>query len=179
MTDLHLAPGCYGFALSFKEGSAECSTCQFAARCQVIGTEQLARRRLELGITAKPVKERKPRVVAAAVEAVAGSTLTGGLPKKVEELMQRIERAGIRVTEGLREGRNPFLGQKPAFLSVACHLILNIEQGVDRATLNKAFQKKLNWSEGTAAAHTTQAFQALIALGAAHEANGRLTLTRN
>lgn len=175
MTDLALAPGCYGFALSFKEGSPECSTCPFAGRCAVIGAEQLARRRLELGITVREKRAPKAAVKVAAI----GQVLTDTLPKKVEEVLQRIEAAGIRVTEALREGRNPFLNEKPAFLRVACHLILHMPQGIDRKTLALAFQKKLNWSEGTAAAHATQAFQALSHLGAAHDNNGRLTLTRN
>jgi len=51
-----------------------------------------------------------------------------------------------------------------------------MKAGIDRATLKTAFMRKLEWSEGTAAAHATQAFQALTALGAAIEQNGRLTL---
>ncbi|TXN07949.1 hypothetical protein FV222_01560 [Methylobacterium sp. WL103] len=179
MTDLSLAPGCYGFALSFKAGSPECSTCPFAGQCEITGAEQLARRRLELGITVREKRVRKPVAETEVAVAAIGQVLTDTLPKKVDELIQRIEKAGIRVTEALREGRNPFLNEKPAFLRVACHLILHMPQGIDRKTLSIAFQKKLNWSEGTAAAHATQAFQALSHLGAAHEANGRLTLSRN
>ncbi|AMB48375.1 hypothetical protein [Methylobacterium sp. AMS5] len=181
MTDIALAPGCYGFALSFKEGSPECSTCPFAGRCQAIGAEQLARRRAELGIVAPVKRTRTPSPAPAPVAAAtaAPGALTSEMPKKVAELLARIERMGIKVTEALAEGRNPFAGTKIGFLAVACHLMMKLDQGVERALLIKAFQQKLNWSEGTAAAHATQAFQALEALGAASNSNGRLTLMRN
>ncbi|MCP1540015.1 hypothetical protein [Methylorubrum extorquens] len=171
-----LRPGCYGFALSFRAEAPECIACPFAADCEQAGAEQLARRRAELGIV---VKEKKPKVMraprVAPADGHATAVLTDGLPKKVEELLTRIERAGIRVTEALAKRENPFTAS-PQFLRVTCHLLLNMQAGIDRKTLKVAFEKKLGWSEGTAAAHATQAFQALTALGAATEQNGRLVL---
>lgn len=175
MLTCDMRPGCFGFALSFREEAAECISCPFATECAKLGAEQLARRREELGIKVKPAKPKVVRQPAAPVEAHATGFLTDGLPKKVEELLGRIERAGISVTAALSRGENPFT-KDPAFLRVTCHLLLNMRAGVDRATLKLAFTRKLGWSEGTAAAHATQAFQALIALGAASENNGRLTL---
>lgn len=151
-------------------------SCPFSEGCAKVGAEQLIRRRAELGIVAKaprPKVVRTPRVVTE--PQMAAGVLTEGLPKKVEELLVRIERAGIRVTEALNKRENPFT-TTPAFLRVTCHLLLHLRGGIDRKTLMQAFVKKLGWSEGTAAAHATQAFQALTALGAAAEQNGRLTL---
>jgi hypothetical protein len=169
-----LRPGCFGYALSHREDAAECISCPFSEECARIGAEQLARRRAELGIVAKPrakvVRQPKPPA-----EVHATGVLTEGLPKKVEELLARIERAGISVTAALARGENPFT-TSPAFLRVTCHLLLHMRAGIDRTTLKTAFVRKLGWSEGTAAAHATQAFQALTALGAAAESNGRLTL---
>lgn len=169
-----LQPGCFGYALAYRAEAAECNSCPFATQCAEIAAAQLARRRAELGIVVreKPKVQRPQR---AATEVHATGVLTEGLPKKVEELLARIERAGISVTTALSKGENPFT-TSPAFLRVTCHLLLNMRAGIDRATLKTAFVRKLGWSEGTAAAHATQAFQALTALGAAIESNGRLTL---
>jgi hypothetical protein len=172
---LDLRPGCFGFALAYRAEAAECISCPFSAECAQISAEQLARRRAELGITPKEPRAQRPPRPRAPVEAHATGVLTEGLPKKVEELIGRIERAGISVTAALARRENPF-PSSPAFLRVTCHLLLHMAAGIDRATLKIAFVRKLGWSEGTAAAHATQAFQALTALGAATEQNGRLTL---
>ncbi len=170
-----LRPGCFGYALSFREDAAECISCPFAAECQAVGAAQLLRRREELGIKEKPTKPKVVRQPKPPAQIHATGVLTEGLPKKVEELLGRIERAGISVTAALARGENPFT-TSPAFLRVTCHLLLHMRAGIDRTTLKTAFVRKLGWSEGTAAAHATQAFQALTALGAAAESNGRLTL---
>lgn len=175
MLTLTLRPGCFGFALSYRAESAECISCPFAAHCARVSAEQLARRRNELGIKPKEPRAVRPARPQAPTEAHATGVLTEGLPKKVEELIDRIERAGISVTAALSRRENPFT-TSPAFLRVTCHLLLHLQAGIDRATLKTAFVRKLGWSEGTAAAHATQAFQALTALGAATEQNGRLTL---
>ena len=172
--DLHLAPGCFGSALTYKESQVECQTCPFAERCKPISEARMERLRAKLGIAvkpAKPVVERKQIVKDAGVMT---------LPKKVEELMERIDRAGIKITESLREGRNPFADKKkPAFLLVACHLLLHLSGNqISRQGLCEAFMKKFEWSEGTAAAHALQASQLLVAVGAATETDGRISLKR-
>ena len=176
LTSNDLRPGCFGFALAYRDDAAECLSCPFSGECAAVSAAQLARRRAELGIKPKEIVKQAPRPVAP-VEAHATAVLTEGLPKKVEELLQRLDRDGIRVTEALARRENPFTSS-PAFLRVACHLLLNLSTGFDRKTLKLALTKKLGWSEGTAAAHATQAFQALSALGAATEENGRLILRK-
>jgi hypothetical protein len=171
------APGCYGSALTFKPDALECKGCMFAARCGPLSAERLDALRARLGITGVPAP-RKARVTLSDI-ATAGPTLTNVLPKKVAELMERLERAGIKVTESFARGENPFTEKgKPAFLLITAHLLLNLQRGLGREELVRAYQKKLNWSLGTATAHAAQACQLLVALGAATEANGQLHLKR-
>lgn len=167
MIDETQAPGCYGSALTFDVGSAECSQCMFAAQCGPKSEARMRylREKLQLPMPkpkAKQVINTQPQVVEMS------------LPKKVVELLERIERASVRVTESLAAGRNPFI--KPAFMRVTCHLLLHLKDGIDTPTLTMALAKKLEWQTGTAAAHAIQARQALIALGAAVEHNGKLKL---
>ncbi len=99
------------------------------------------------------------------------------LPRKVQAVLARIEHAGVKVTEALRRGKNPFQHNWLRFLYVACAiLLLRQERGATREEVIDAFQKKMEWSEATAAAHFAQAVHALRALGAADVINGRLQL---
>lgn len=167
MIDETQAPGCYGSALTFDVGSAECSQCMFASQCGPKSEARMRYLREKLQLPMPKIKSKAPvDVQARAVEM--------SLPKKVVELLERIERAGIRVTESLKAGHNPFI--KPAFLRVTCHLLLHLKDGIDTPTLTTALARKLDWQTGTAAAHAIQARQALIALGTAEELNGRLKL---
>ena len=167
MIDETQAPGCYGSALTFDVGSAECSQCMFAVQCGPKSEARMRYLREKLNLPMPKTKAKPP--VAAQARPVEMS-----LPKKVVDLLERIERAGIRVTESLSQGHNPFT--KPMFLRVACHLLLHLPDGIDMPTLTRALAKKLEWQEATAAAHAIQARQALIALGAAEEHNGKLRL---
>jgi len=45
--DVSLAPGCYGMSMCFREGTAECSTCPFAASCKPRAEDQAAMLRRE------------------------------------------------------------------------------------------------------------------------------------
>lgn len=164
-------PGCFGQALTFNENLAECSSCPFAGECKIASAAALQRLRDHHGI----VVHRKGMRTKPASTATSSAALT--LPKKVEELLQRIERAGVRVSEALKEKRNPF-GRDFPFLRITAHLLLAVPFGVTREHLVTGFEQRLNWSKGTAAAHATQAFQALIALGVAEEIEGRLNLKR-
>lgn len=172
--DLSLAPGCYGMGLTFQAESAECRSCPFAVRCGEASANMLADLRAELGITTPAPPKTRPK------REVSGDDLTSTLPVKVQALMERIERAGIRVTEALARGENPIPEKGIPFLRVAFHLLLRLQGNtIHRDLLQSAFQKKLNWAPSTAAAHVVQTIQVLAALGAAEEHNGTITLKRN
>lgn len=173
--DVSLAPGCYGMSMCFKDGSTECSTCPFASSCKPLCEQQLAALRAELGIVVPVVKSQRPAAPKQHMTS-ALMELTDGLPKKVAAWILYIEREGIKVTEALSKGQNPFAGRRPAFLNVACALLLKRPQGIDRAIMEYAFCTKLQWKAETAASHITQARQILTALGAADEVDGMLKL---
>ncbi len=173
------APGCFGSALTYREGTPECSTCEFAANCAPVSQQRLMRLRERYGVQIGTKRQRDRakavEIVAFPPEVPAEVALT--LPVKVRELLARIEKHGIRVTAALREGKNPFAWDKLAFLYVACFLLLRRgRHGVDLKELTLAFKQKLDWNAGTAAAHVSQTVQALKALGAADFENGRLQL---
>ena len=178
MDDLEIsgAPGCFGIGLLYKTDSNECAACPFGQMCQPRAEAQLALLRGELGIVIPAVK--KPAIVKGATPTVSPTPFSTGLPKKVAELLQRIDKAGIKVTEALAEGRNPFTS-KPHFMRVTCHLLLKLgERGLPRDLLCTCFMEKLQWSKGTADAHVIQAVQTLKALGAANEIDGTLRLRK-
>lgn len=172
--DVTMAPGCYGMSMLYSEGSAECSTCPFATTCKPLGEQQLAMLRAELGIVV-PVRKTvavqpKPEIPQRILE------LTNGLPKKVAAWVYYIEKSGIKVTESLAQGRNPFQGKRPDFLNIACLLLLKCPQGVPRETMRYAFMSKLSWTPETATSHVTQTKQILGALGAADDLDGLLKM---
>ncbi|MCK1543301.1 hypothetical protein IVB12_15405 [Bradyrhizobium sp. 179] len=158
-------------SMCFREGTAECSTCPFAASCKPRAEAQLAMLRAELGVV---VPERKAAPKPAAPGPVM--ELTNGLPKKVAAWIAYIEREGIKINEALTKGENPFRGKRPAFLAIACHLLLKLPQGVSRDLLTQCFRDKLSWSAETTAAHVTQARQILAHVGAIEEVDGMIKL---
>jgi hypothetical protein len=166
------APGCFGSALTFKSTAPECISCQFATKCEPISTDRLAKLRAKFGIT-PPERQKSSRVQNGVQREHARPTFT--LSTKATELLNRIEKEGIRVTESLSRRQNPF-NSRPAFMKITCHLLLAMEDGLTRDILVAAFERKLNWANNTARTHALLATQVLTALGATHEINGRLKL---
>ncbi len=162
------APGCFGSALCFQAGSPECSSCPFQGACQPAAQRRTQELRTLLGLALKEPRLKKPIMPPVAPDAAQRT-----LPKKVEELLGRIERAGIRVTDSLNAGLNPF-AKGPTFLKMACHLLLRMPEGFTRQQLQQGLMTKLAWTQATANAHATQACQLLIAVGAAKLINGKL-----
>lgn len=168
------APGCYGSALAFDGESPVCQSCKFAQTCKVLHMENLAELRNRMGVKSKRANA-KP-VVQQPTSAPAALTV----PKKVQEIVDKLERAKIRVTEGFAEGRNPFMALQGAnFLKIAGHLLLKMDRPLDRQTLSFAYQQKLDFTEGTADSHARMAMQALIHIGAVHNIDGLIALRRS
>jgi hypothetical protein len=176
MIDLSLAPGCYGMSMCYRDGTAECGTCPFAASCKPLAEQQLAMLRAELGVVMPEHKSAEKPLKIAALASPAVMELTNGLPKKVAAWIAYIEREGIKVTEALTKGENPFRGKRPPFMAITCHLLLKLPQGVSRDLLARCLQEKLSWSAETTAAHVTQVRQILTALGAIDEVDGMIKL---
>lgn len=159
--DTGLAPGCYASPLIYKAKAKECAECVFGSTCGPSAAARLAVLHQHYGVKQAPVEKPLPAV----------------LPVKSQELIDRIKRTGIDIGQLMLTGVNPFR-TKPSFLKLACHLLIAIPGGVSRDNLRYAFKSKLNWTDGTAAAHVLQAVQVLRALGAAEEINGCISLKR-
>jgi hypothetical protein len=154
------APGCFGSPLTYKSDSVECSPCPFKEQCGDFSSKSLKHLRDQLGI---PIP-KKQRAFEAQEEGSIGMA-PPPVPKKVQELLDRFERSGLKITDALIEGRNPFKS-KPEFMRVTCHLLLNLKCGINQEMLRCAFQIKMEWTQGTAVSHAKQAIQTLEALGA-------------
>ncbi len=174
--NVSLAPGCYGMSMCYKEGSAECGTCPFASSCKPLCEQQLVMLRAEFGIVVPKSKTQRPAAQPALAVPADVMALTDGLPKKVAAWIHYIEREGIKVTETLMKGENPFTGRRPTFLNIACLLLLKKPAGVSRDLLRQCFMAKLSWSDETAASHITQTRQILCALGAVDDIDGMIKL---
>ena len=166
--DTALAPGCFGSPIIYRATGAECSTCLFMQQCAPQSIQRRALLHKEYGI-----QERKP-----AKQTVRFDEATMTLPKKVADLAGRIMRAGLDVAGDMRAGRNPF-AQRPAFLKIVCHILIALPLGASRKQLVYALQTKLGWKPETAAAHTLQAVQLLMALGAVRDIDGMITIRRD
>lgn len=178
MTELpqSLAPGCFGKALAYNPSLQECNTCPFAARCEPEATVERTRLQEKLGLSVRgPVKKQTPKPK----PEIEGAGLISELPVKVVGLLHSFERIGVKITEKLAKGENPFATEGPVFMRLTCHLLLHYEPGVDRPTLLHAMKKKLEYTDGTASALSTQAIQALIAVGAVTENNGKIFIRRS
>ncbi len=168
MIDETLAPGCFGSALTFELGSAECSQCMFAAQCGPKSAQRMEYLRAKFKVPARrTIKTTSPVARPGSAEL--------STPKPVTEMLDRIERAGIKVTEALRQRKNPFESGFLA-LKIACHVLLHMPEGVDQDRLKTALSKAYGGKDATAAAHAALAKQVLVALGAAIEMNGKLRL---
>lgn len=168
--DISHAPGCFGSAMTFSEEAAECRGCIFAGKCAPQSHERRQAMRVRLGLEPEPAPKR--------ITQKRTAEMTGGLPKKVAALLERFEKTGIKITDALRANRNPFEDQRPVFMRLTCHLLLRLPDGFSRMNLMTAFQRKLNWSEGTASAHVSQAIAVLTALDLIENLNGTIKLKR-
>jgi hypothetical protein len=170
------APGCYGSALTYEEGAPECASCPFAQNCAPLSAASLARIHEKYGI--KPKAPAKRPAPAAPVVPVSKSIFTDRLPAKVVSLIETLERRGVRITESLRQGRNPFT-EKPVAFRIACHLLLRSREGVDVPMLTQALQLKLNYTKAAADSNARVALQVLEAVGATVDVGGKIMIRRS
>jgi hypothetical protein len=175
--NLQLAPGCFGLAMTYREGARECSACPFASACAPLAAENLTILRAELGIN---VPVLAVDVAKSHAKVAKADTLIDFVPKKVEAQLARAERLKIQITPALERSENPFKGKKPRFLEVAFHVLLKkIGVGVSREMLVACFMRSLGYSKQTAESHAKQTVQILEAVGAGQESNGIITLRGN
>lgn len=173
------APGCFGSALAYKDGDSVCMGCVFQAQCQPVHVEARIALRQRLGIkTPEEIKAEKQPVAKVVFKDQSPEALA--LPKKVQELVDKLDRGGYNVVESLKSGQNPFGAAMP-FMKIAAHLLLALaprQKTIDRDLLTTAFVSKLGWQENTAEAHARMAIQALTHIGAVENMDGAIILRR-
>jgi len=167
-------PGCFGSAITFKEGSTECSNCPFNVECKPLSEASIANLRAKLGIV---VKKQASRTVIE-VKQEEGPTVTSYLPKKVEALVAYVVNNKIDVRGSMLKGVNPF-NPTPKWLFITCHLLLRIPGGVTEDILREAFEKKLNWTKDTAISYVAQARHLLTFLGVIDAIDGKFQMKAN
>lgn len=159
------APGCFGSALAFKSDNAICRRCPFAPSCEPLHAENLILLRAKLGIKVRNsthVKNKERGV--------------DSLPKKTQELVNKIEALNVKIVSALESGVNPF---PPSlnFMRIVAHLLIKLGF-VDRNLLSMSFATKLNWAPVTAEAHARMAIQALIHIGVVDETEGKVQVRK-
>lgn len=158
------SPGCYGSALAFKKDNIVCQKCPFALTCEPLHIKNLEALREKLGIKLKKQEKKK---------AERG---INALPKKTQDLVNKIEALNIKVVSSLQEGNNPFPASMP-FMRIVGHLLQKLGI-VDRKLISACFATKLNWTPETAEAHSRIAIQALVHIGAIDEADGQIQVRK-
>lgn len=159
------SPGCFGSALAFKKDNSVCVRCPFAPSCEPLHIENLEALRAKLGIKVYKRREVKKR-----------ERGTNALPKKTQDLVNKIEALNIRVVSSLQEGKNPFPASMP-FMRIVAHLLHKLGV-IDRKLISACFATKLNWTPETAEAHSRIAIQALVHIGAVDEADGQIQVRK-
>lgn len=167
------APGCFGSALAFQESHPLCASCQFVTDCKPLHEVNLAHLKKECHI-----QDRRSFTMNSPS---AGNPNPGArvLTKKVREYLDKIEKAGIRITEGLSQGVNPFDPKVMSFMHVAAHLLLRLKEPVQSRTLALAFTRRFNCGESTAEAYVRITTQILRHVGAVDVMDGGMILRRS
>jgi hypothetical protein len=171
MTELDTdhSPGCYGSAMTYREGTPECETCPFVVSCAPLSTARLAALREKFGVA--PIKKSSRSRTPATAAVPSGFAPSSA----VATLLERM--ASLNIVETLRQGQNPFTVGFP-FMRIACHVLLHRPQGTTEQELTMAFMQKMDWKETTSKVYASQAAQALTMIGATQRMNGRLILRR-
>ena len=168
------APGCFGTVMNYKPTDMICGSCQFAkscGECVIVRRQELAEL-LHLPIYRKRfVQEKAPETPAKEV----GFTL----PKKVTELLERLDNGSFDIIGSLGRGENPFSGKSHLFMRIACHLLLNSSIPISQNMLSTSLATHLKWAKGTADAHARMALIALKHVGAIDDMDGNYSLKRN
>ena len=167
------SPGCFGSALAYEDTAPVCTACTFAEKCRPLHEHNLELLRERVGVKGKGSKTAKNPL--AQKPAADPAALT--VPKKVQALVDKLDSSGLRITEKLSRGVNPFADtQGMGYLKIAAHLLLRLKAPLDRQTLAYAYQTKLGWTEGTADSHARMTIQALTHIGAVRNIDGLITV---
>jgi hypothetical protein len=173
----YLAPGCFGSALMFRGEDMVCAACPFRAQCEPAHQVNLAAMRERLGIKVPVQRKRAPALPPA--EAINEDPSRMSLPKKVRELLSRLDRENLDIVGKIQKGVNPFAGiERYRYMQIACHLIMNMQVPVTQKLIAVGLAKAMDWADGTADAHARMAVQALEHVGAVSNNDGTFSVRR-
>jgi hypothetical protein len=170
-----LAPGCFGSALLFQEKGMVCTACPFKGECEPAHILSLTTMREKLGIKVPPKRHvSAPQTVDGPVEE-CDERMT--LPKKVRELLSRLDREHLDIVGKIKEGVNPFANHdRYRFMQITCHLVMRLQIPVNQKVVSAGLVKSMGWAQGTADAHARMAIQALTHVGAIENNDGILSV---
>lgn len=169
-----LAPGCFGSALNFNASGMVCAACPFKADCEPAHQASLTALRSKLGIKVEEKKTTKSERVQ-----VDEPEDRLALPKKVRQLLARIDRSDLNIVENIKAGFNPFKDvPSMRFMHIACHLVMNLDVPVNHKIISVGLMKSMGWSKGTADAHARMAAQALQHVGAIQNTDGVFSVVK-
>lgn len=171
------SPGCFGSAIAFKKDDVACGSCKFAEACEPrhLEAQQALRERHGVKTRDKISEEKKAAKETKKAAPVDPAALV--LPKKVQELLTRLDRGNYDIVGSLRRGENPF-GSAMPFMKLACHLLLRLPMPLSQKGLSTAFATKFGWKENTSDAHARMAIQALVHVGAVDMRDGTISIRR-
>lgn len=156
------SPGCFGSALAYQEDHAVCRSCSFNATCKPLHETNLATLRARFKIVPSATRRFEMK------DDLSGARV---LPKKTQELIERVDRMDIDITGKLARGENPFsVGALPK-LRLAAHLLLRMAS-VSHKQLTHAYCTRFGWSEKTADALARQTMQVFLHIGAIEGSDG-------
>lgn len=172
------APGCFGSALAFKPNEGICTACVFRQQCEPAHQIAFEALRAELGIDTPATRGRPAVVEQSRRDLFERDPSAMTLPKKVQDLIARIDRGNYEVRANLSRNVNPFTGKIP-FLSIITELLLRYGKPVTVPVLTIAFVMKLEWQEDTAKAHARIGLAALKHLGIVEQDGDEFTLNKS
>lgn len=173
------SPGCFGSAIAFKKDDTVCRGCKFAELCEPahLAAQAALRERYGIKTSQEVFAERsQKRAEEKAAREAAKDEAVLVLPKKTQELIDRLDRGNYDVKGKLDRGENPF-GASMKFMALVAHLLLRLPK-VDKELIATAFTQKLGWQQGTADAHARMAIQALEHIGAIINHDGVIALRK-
>lgn len=190
MTNVHLAPGCFGAAVAFRPDSAECAPCPFAPECGVKARASIATLRASLGVPAivnlplaRHVREKRDATTTPSVterisalqeheptlshieitrdENIAVSR-ANAIPQKAVDLFERLRLRGHDLTKIIMGGALP--EDLPAFLRFALTELIR-DRSLERRKLRADLARQFNWQDASASSHVGQVFGILRLAG--------------
>ncbi len=161
------APGCFGSPTAYAPQLAVCQQCSAAKDCANKAAQTYQTIQNQLGRTlyrrAFGVEQDAPKRSSADLKMERRRVVEtpGSLPdnKNAARLVASIRKSNLQVSE-IRMGKNPFVGQKPAFMEYVVALLLE-KQTFTKKDLARWLEEKTNLNSQSAASHASFALHAL------------------